>query len=90
MITSHGKPRNVIMSTEEFCRLMEKAGETPPVDVVQRRAATLGAPDDPLGYDMSNYDVAVDRMIDDVRSGRTAPAIAAELENVRRAFRGGA
>jgi prevent-host-death family protein len=86
LITSHGKPRSVVMSTEEFCRLKEKAGEDVPEEAAQRQAATLRVPDDALGYDMTDYEAAVGRMIDDVRSGRTVAAVAKELENVRRAF----
>jgi prevent-host-death family protein len=86
VILSHSKPRNVVMSAAEFERLKRKAGE--PVRLVQApRARTVRAPDDPLGYDMTDFGRALDRMIDDARSGRTAAAVAAELSAVRRRYR---
>ena len=87
-IASHGNPRNIVMSNEEVCGLEERAREETQGKAAPRRAANLRAPDDPLGYDMTDYDSAVSRMIDDVRSGRTADAVASELENVRRLFDG--
>ncbi|MBV8474147.1 MAG: type II toxin-antitoxin system prevent-host-death family antitoxin [Hyphomicrobiales bacterium] len=86
LITSHGKPRSIVLSAEEFRRLKEKAGEDVPAEVLQTSSRTLRAPNDPLGYNMSDYETAVDRMIEDVRSGRTAAAVEAELGNVRRLF----
>jgi prevent-host-death family protein len=90
VVTAYGKPRNVVMSVEEFRRLKTRVGEELPPEVSPLQATIVRAPDDPLGYDMSDYHVAVDKMIEDVRSGRTAPAIAAELECVRRLFRASA
>jgi sigma54-dependent transcription regulator len=90
MLTAHGKPRNVIMSAEEFVRLKRAAGEPVPAEAEPRRARTIRAPDDPLGYDTRDYETAVARMIDDVRSGRTKPAVQEELARVRAAWsRGG-
>lgn len=86
LITSHGKARNVVMSTEEFRRLKVKAGEVLPTEVVRRQAVTVRAPDDPLGYDTSDLGAAVDQMLADVESGRTEAAVAAELERVRQLF----
>ncbi|MCA3267823.1 MAG: type II toxin-antitoxin system Phd/YefM family antitoxin [Azospirillum sp.] len=88
VILSHNKPRNVVMSAEEFERLKAKAGE--PVQVIAPRvqSRTVRAPKDPLGYDISDFGAAVDRMIDDVRSGRTAAAVASELAAIRRRYRG--
>jgi prevent-host-death family protein len=90
LITSHGKPRNIVMSTEEYSRLKKMAGEELPSEVVTRRPVTLRAPDDPLGYDTNDFDAAVSKMIEDVKSGRTASAVAIELGNVRRLFGEGA
>src|SRR5271169_117401 len=87
-IASHGNPRKIVMSNEEVCGLEERAREETRGKAAPRRAANLRAPDDPLGYDMTDYDSAVSRMIDDVRSGRTDDAVASELENVRRLFDG--
>jgi len=85
VILSHNKPRNVVLSADEFERLKRKAGE--PVDVAaSAQSRTVRAPDDPLGYDTANFAAAADRMIDDVRSGRTQAAVAAELAAVRRRY----
>ena len=48
--------------------------------------ATLRGREDPLGYDMSDAGAAIDRMVADVKSGRTRAAVEAELEGVRRAY----
>lgn len=50
------------------------------------RARTVRNSSDPLGYDMSNFGLAVDRMIDDVRTGRTAEAVGNELAAIRRRY----
>ena len=87
-IASHGNPRNIAMSNEGVRGLQERAREETQGKAAPRPAAKLRAPDDPLGYDMTDYDSAIGRMSDDVRSGRTADAVASELENVRRLFEG--
>jgi prevent-host-death family protein len=87
LLTSHGKPRSVIMSAEEFRRLKTAAGELVPSEV-QEAGTTLRAREDLLGYDMSDFGSAVDQMVADVKSGRTRAAVEAELEGVRRAYRG--
>ncbi len=89
LLTSHGKPRTIIMSTDEFRRLKAAAGEPVPTEAVEAVGKTLRGQKDPLGYDMSDYGAGVDKMISDVMSGRTKAAVEAELESVRRAFRGG-
>jgi prevent-host-death family protein len=87
LITHHGKPRAVMMSVEEYRRLKERAGEAVPAALIPRkRGVTVRAEDDPLGYDVSDLDAAVRRMVEDVRSGRTADAVEAELAGVRRRF----
>jgi transcriptional regulator with XRE-family HTH domain len=50
------------------------------------RARTGRALSDPLGYDMSNFGMAVDKMIDDVRTGRTAESVGKELAAIRRRY----
>lgn len=85
LVTSHGKPRRVLMSVEEYRRLKTAAGEPLPAELSTRwNSVTLDGRVDPLGYDVSDLDTAVDRMIEDVRTGRTREAVAAELEGVRR------
>jgi prevent-host-death family protein len=87
VILSHNKPRNVVMSAQEFERLKKKAGE--PVQVtLPTPSRTVRAPNDPLGYDTANFAAAAARMIDDARSGRTAAAVATELAAVRRRYSG--
>src|SRR3954452_3648000 len=86
LITCHGKPRAVMMSEEEYRRLKERAGEAVPADLIPRkRGVTVRAEDDPLGYDVSDIG-AVRKMVEDVRSGRTADAVEAELAGIRRRF----
>ena len=87
LLTSHGKPRSIIMSAEEFRRLKTAAGELVPPEL-QEAGTTLRGREDPLGYDMSDFGTAVDQMVADVKSGRTREAVEAELEGVRRAYRG--
>jgi prevent-host-death family protein len=52
LITSHGRPRMIISSVEEFVRLKEASGEPVPEDVLRERKAIerRGLPADPLGY----------------------------------------
>ena len=87
LITSHGKPRAVVMSVEEFRRLKAKAGEPVPAEAEPKAAATLRAADDPLGYDVSDFRAAALRMAEDFKSGRTREAIDAELARVRKSMR---
>ncbi|MEK1851687.1 MAG: type II toxin-antitoxin system prevent-host-death family antitoxin [Phyllobacterium sp.] len=75
VITSHGKPRNILLSVEEFRRLKEAAGEVVPSDLNTKRAATVRHLPDPLGYDVSDLKAAARRMADDVASGRTRDAV---------------
>lgn len=88
LLTSHSKPRSVMMSVEEYRRLKTAVGEAVPPEL-QEQGGTVRRRVDPLGYDTSDYDAAVDKMIADVKSGRTRDAVAAELAAVRRAYSGG-
>src|SRR5258708_8549229 len=50
VILSHGKPRSVMMSVEEFRRLKRAAGETLPPELERPRAIVRrGPPRDPVG-----------------------------------------
>jgi hypothetical protein len=51
-----------------------------------RRAVTVRLDDDPLGYDVSDIEDAVRRMIEDALSGRVQDAVEAELVRVRGRF----
>lgn len=88
LLTSHGKPRSVILSAEEYARLKRAADEPVPPEVLPRQARTVRGADDPLGYDTSDHGAAVSRMLDDVRTGRTRAAIQNELMRVRAAWAG--
>lgn len=52
------------------------------------KGRTVRRPDDPLSYDMTDFDAAVDRMIDDVKTGRAKEAVDAELARVRLRYSG--
>src|SRR5271154_2448334 len=68
LITSHGKPRCVILSVEEFLRLKSAAGEQVPSEV-RRKGLTYRPKADPLGYDLRDVDAAILAMADDAISG---------------------
>ena len=85
-ITSHGQPRNVMLSVEEFRRLKQAAGEAIPAELRKPRAVTVRPQDDPLGYDVSDLAEAARQMAEDVASGRTDEAVQAELAAVRAHF----
>ena len=88
LLTTHGKPRSVIISTAEYARLKRAADEPVPPEVLPRPARTVRGADDPLGYDTSDHATAVARMLDDVRTGRTKAAVQDELARVRAAWAG--
>jgi hypothetical protein len=88
LLTTHSRPRNVMMSVEEYRRLKAAVGEPIPPEV-RERGGTVRGRIDPLGYDMSDRGAAIDKMIADVKSGRTRTAVDAELTAVRRAYNGG-
>ncbi|SIO37158.1 prevent-host-death family protein [Bradyrhizobium erythrophlei] len=88
IVTSHGRPRSVLMSVDEFIRLKELAGEPVAVDGLRKRAMTLRASSDELGYDVSDPHAAILRMARDANSGRTRTAVQAELAAVRRRYGG--
>ena len=82
IITSHGKPRNVMLSVEEFLRLKLAAGETPPASV-DARPGIIRHSDDPLGYDTGDFPSAARRMAEDALTGRNDAAVSAELDTLR-------
>ncbi|TCR85275.1 type II toxin-antitoxin system prevent-host-death family antitoxin [Rhizobium sp. BK376] len=87
VITSHGKPRNVILSVEEFCRLKRMAGEAVPFDLLQRRSVVVHHVPDRLGYDVRDFERVLDQMSDDAINGINDDAVDVELERVRNMFR---
>jgi prevent-host-death family protein len=86
VITSHGKPRNILLSVEEFRRLKEAAGEKVPNDLKAKRAVTVHHLPDPLGYDVSDFKAAARKMAEDALSGKTKKAVNQELAAVRTRF----
>ena len=86
VITSHGKPRTVMLSVEEFCRLKGIAGEAVEPELQPRRAPTLRPVPDPLGYDVRHFETAARRMAQDALSGVGEEAVETELAAVRRKF----
>ncbi|OLP55657.1 hypothetical protein BJF92_08280 [Rhizobium rhizosphaerae] len=87
VITSHGKPRNVILSVEEFCRLKRMAQEPVPPDLLSRKPLVIRHRADPLGYDVSDFSRAADRMARDALDGAHEEAVQAELADVRSRFK---
>ena len=86
IITSHGKPRSVMLSVEEFRRLTLAAGEVLP-DFAEARSAVVRHGEDPLGYETGDFPVAARRMAEDALAGRHDAAVSAELAALRERFR---
>jgi prevent-host-death family protein len=86
IITSHGKPRSVMLSVEEFRRLKLAAGETLP-EVAEARPTLVRHEKDPLGYDTSDFPAAARRMAEDALAGRNDAAVSAELAALHARFR---
>ncbi len=86
VITSHGKPRNVMLSVEEFCRLKRIAGEAVPTGLLPK-AVTVRHVADPLGYDVGQFATAARKIADDALAGNNEAAVATELAAVRKKFR---
>lgn len=82
IITSHGKPRNVMLSIEEFRRLKLAAGESLP-QMAEPRGAVIRHRDDPLGYDVKDFGSAARKMAEDALAGRNDDAVDAELNSLR-------
>jgi hypothetical protein len=53
----------------------------------RRPGRVVRGPADPLGYDTREFWPMVDRMLDDVRSGRTIAAVDAELSRIRARYK---
>ena len=92
LITSHGRPRMVISSVEEFIRLEQASGEPVPIpkDVIREREAAVrrGLPEDPLGYDATDIKACALTMAEAALSGRNRPFVDAEIAAVKKRFEG--
>ena len=84
LITSHGKPRCVLLSVDEFVRLKSAAREPVPADV--HRKPSFRMQPDPLGYDLADLDGAMRAMTEDALAGTTGECVQVELDAVRRRF----
>jgi prevent-host-death family protein len=89
VIMSHGKPRSIVMSVEEFRRLKQRAGETVPSELKRPRAVVRRVPmRDPLGYPASDLKTLALAMADAALSGRNRDAVRAEIAAVERRLGG--
>lgn len=86
IITSHGKPRTVMLSVEEFCRLKGIAGEAVEPGLQPHRAPTLRPAADPLGYDVRHFEAVARKMAQEALSGVGEDAVETELAAVRRKY----
>jgi prevent-host-death family protein len=85
VILSHGKPRSIVMSVDEFRRLKQKAGETVPSELERPRPVVRRVPmRDPLGYSTSDLKSLALTMADAALSGRNRDVVCAEIAAVER------
>lgn len=85
VIMSHGKPRSIVMSVDEFRRLKQRAGETVPSELERPRPVVRRVPmRDPLGYTTSDLKSLALTMADAALSGRNREAVHAEIAAVER------
>lgn len=90
VVTAHGKPRNVMMSVDEFARLKRRAGEDIPIELRPREAVVLRPLPDALGYDTTDLAAAAEQMASDEFEGRGEEAVQTELSVLRKRFNGSA
>jgi prevent-host-death family protein len=90
LITSHGRPRMVISSVEEFVRLKGACGEPVPKDMLRERKAVVrrGLAPDPLGYDTSDMRACALAMAEAALSGRNRSFVEAEIAAVEKRLSG--
>jgi prevent-host-death family protein len=91
VITSHGKPRAVVMSVEEFRRLKTEAREEVPVEAIARQPTVFGPdPDDVLGYPERDPVEAVHHMAKDAVAGINQDLVRQEADRFAKHFVRGA
>ncbi|MCA1474154.1 type II toxin-antitoxin system Phd/YefM family antitoxin [Bradyrhizobium sp. NBAIM08] len=91
VITSHGKPRAVMMSVEEFRRLKTLAREEIPLEAIARQPTVFGPePDDVLGYPEHDPVEAVHHMAKDAAAGINQDLVRREAERFAKHFVRGA
>jgi len=86
VVTTHGRPRCVLLSVEEYARLKRAASEPVPVELAPKRGEPAGSQPEKLGYDLSDVAAALRVMAGDAISGRTRDAVKGELAATRRRF----
>jgi prevent-host-death family protein len=85
VIMSHGKPRSIVMSVDEFRRLKQKAGEAVPPELKRPRPVIGRVPmRDPLGYPTADLKSLALAMADAALSGRNKDAVRVEIAAVER------
>lgn len=85
IVSSHGKPRSIVMSVDEFRRLKEKAGEKIPKELDRPRPLVRRVPlRDPLGYLTADLRSLAIAMAEAALSGRNKDAVRAEIAAVER------
>jgi prevent-host-death family protein len=91
IIASHGKPRAVMMSVEEFRRLKTAADEEVPVEALPRQPTVLGPePEDVLGYVERDPVRAVLHMAHDAIDGANQDVVRHEADRFAKHFIRGA
>ena len=90
IVTNHGRPRLVVSSVEEFSRLKRASGEPVPEELQarQRPKARKGIPDDPLGYDTSDFLACARAMAKAALSGKNRARVDAEIAAFERRLTG--
>jgi len=88
IVTNHGRPRLVIVTIEEYARLKEASGEQ---ELRRERKAVVrrGTPEDPLGYDTSDFYACAKAMSEAALSGKNRAFVQAEIAAVEKRLMGG-
>ena len=86
IIASHGKPRAVMMSVEEFRRLKTVADEEVPDEALPRPTVLGPEPEDVLGYVERDAVEAILHMARDATSGLNQDVVRREADRFARHF----
>jgi len=81
----------VIVTIEEYARLKEASGEPVPQELRRERKAVVrrGTPEDPLGYDTSDFYACAKAMSEAALSGKNRAFVQAEIAAVEKRLMGG-
>lgn len=83
LLTDYGRPRNVMLSVDEFARLKRAAGEPLPDCLVSQSPLRSKTAPDPLDRDTSDLDTAARRMAENAVSPQGRAAVEVELTRLR-------